>query len=253
MTRPLFAADLVTGGSNGYHPRRTARLPALVAVVGLHLVVGAGLFRVLAVARTAPLPIAPLTVELIALPPSPPPAPPQPEQKDAAPARAAIVLPRPVVPLPQAPRLTTTFKPAPIGTSETPSLSEAAVRPGLSASTSPSAPSVAPTPTSAPTPAPTRALVVPPDAFASGLNNPAPRYPLESRRLREQGTVVLAVEVTADGIVASIAVARSSGHRRLDRAARDTVRTWRFKPATQAGQSVAAQGIVEIPFVLTRR
>lgn len=79
MTASRFAAVLVTDRStNGYCPRRTARLPALAAVVRLHIVLGAGLLRVLAVARTAPLPAASLTVELLAFPPpQPAPAPPR--------------------------------------------------------------------------------------------------------------------------------------------------------------------------------
>ena len=52
-------------------------------------------------------------------------------------------------------------------------------------------------------------------------------------------------------MVSAITVARSSGHALLDRAALSTVRRWRFRPAQQAGVAVAAEGWVDIPFVLT--
>jgi protein TonB len=77
-----------------------------------------------------------------------------------------------------------------------------------------------------------------------------PRYPTESRRQREQGTVVLELTLDADGRVAHIAVARSSGFSRLDEAALRAVRKWRWAPTMRDGQAVMVQGLVEIPFVL---
>jgi protein TonB len=77
-----------------------------------------------------------------------------------------------------------------------------------------------------------------------------PRYPVESRRKREQGTVLLALTLAPDGSVDTIAVARSSGFSRLDNAALDAVRRWRWKPMVQQGQPVRVKGVVEIPFVL---
>ena len=61
---------------------------------------------------------------------------------------------------------------------------------------------------------------------------PAPGYPLESLRAREQGTVVLVIAVDARGQVTAVTVRESSGHRRLDAAAVAAVRqTWYFGPA----------------------
>jgi TonB family protein len=47
----------------------------------------------------------------------------------------------------------------------------------------------------------------------------APTYPLESRRLREEGTVVLNLLLGTSGRVEEIAVSASSGSPRLDKAA----------------------------------
>jgi periplasmic protein TonB len=74
------------------------------------------------------------------------------------------------------------------------------------------------------------------------------RYPIDSRRRGEQGTVLLRVLVGRDGMPLDIAVERSSGHRSLDRAARDTVLRWRFRPVQINGVNVQATGLVPIKF-----
>lgn len=83
------------------------------------------------------------------------------------------------------------------------------------------------------------------------IHAPPPKYPRESRRRREQGVVLLAVLLSAEGRVAEIRIARSSGHSRLDTAARDAVRGWRWSPTLRDGVAVQVSGTVEIPFVLT--
>ena len=77
------------------------------------------------------------------------------------------------------------------------------------------------------------------------LDRPAPRYPPEALRNREAGTVLLRVEVGADGVPTSVSVQRSSHSRALDRAAAEAVRRWRFRPAQRDGQPVA--GSVQVP------
>jgi len=109
----------------------------------------------------------------------------------------------------------------------------------------PVAPVVAPPGPPAP-PAP----IIPPDVDASTMSNPAPVYPMESRRRHEQGTVRLRVVITVEGRVKDISVARSSGFDRLDKAALDAVRRWKFRPGTQAGNPVEAVGTLAIPFSL---
>ena len=58
--------------------------------------------------------------------------------------------------------------------------------------------------------------------------NRAPEYPLAARRRGCTGTVLLVVEVAADGAVVAVAVQRSCGHRVLDDAAVTAVRGWAF-------------------------
>jgi len=73
-----------------------------------------------------------------------------------------------------------------------------------------------------------------------------PTYPPASIRRGEEGSVLLRVEVLADGRAGRMELVRSSGHDRLDRAACDAVRTARFLPALANGRPVIAW--VTIPF-----
>jgi protein TonB len=84
------------------------------------------------------------------------------------------------------------------------------------------------------------------------LEEPTPRYPAESRRAREEGLVVLRVLVDERGRVKSIDVYRSSGHPRLDEAARDAVGRALFKPYIDGGVARAASAIIPIEFSLRR-
>jgi len=74
---------------------------------------------------------------------------------------------------------------------------------------------------------------------------PKPPYPALSRELGEEGVVLLRISVGAGGEFEQVQLLRSSGFIRLDRAARDGVRSWRFDAAWQAGQPVAAS--IDIP------
>jgi protein TonB len=82
------------------------------------------------------------------------------------------------------------------------------------------------------------------------LRNPKPSYPNMSRRLNEQGTVLLRVFVTMAGDATKIELKESSGHPRLDHAALDAVQTWKFVPARRGEQAVAAWVVVPIKFSL---
>ncbi|MBL8863640.1 MAG: energy transducer TonB [Planctomycetes bacterium] len=59
-----------------------------------------------------------------------------------------------------------------------------------------------------------------------------PHYPAISRRLGEEGSVVVAVQVRQDGEVVGVVIATSSGVPRLDEAVLAAARTWRFLPRT---------------------
>lgn len=88
-----------------------------------------------------------------------------------------------------------------------------------------------------------------PSALAYG-NRTAIPYPREALLRHEQGKVVLRVLVGADGLPQQIEIAQTSGSLSLDRAARDAVRHWSFKPGTHAGVPYAAWALVPISFSL---
>lgn len=90
--------------------------------------------------------------------------------------------------------------------------------------------------------APSRAAPVTrtqPRVDASWTGNIAPPYPALARRLKLEGEVWLSVHVAADGRVLEAGIARSSGHDMLDATAVESVKKWRFEPATLDGKPVA--------------
>lgn len=84
-----------------------------------------------------------------------------------------------------------------------------------------------------------------PNADALSLHNPAPPYPRLSVEEGEEGNVLLRICVTEAGEFAGVDLARSSGFKRLDDSALNTVKRWRFIPASRAG--------VAIPFCYRHR
>jgi TonB family protein len=90
--------------------------------------------------------------------------------------------------------------------------------------------------------APSRAAPVTrtqPRVDASWTGNIPPPYPALARRLKLEGEVWLSVHVAADGRVLQAGIARSSGHDMLDATAVESVKKWRFEPATLDGKPVA--------------
>ncbi len=85
---------------------------------------------------------------------------------------------------------------------------------------------------------------------ADYLDNPAPAYPALSRRLGEQGRLTLRVLVNARGTADEVQVRTPSGFARLDEAARETVRRWRFVPAKLGAEPVPAWVLIPISFRL---
>lgn len=107
-----------------------------------------------------------------------------------------------------------------------------------------------------PAPNPVAAVALPAEPVVAArfdadyLHNPKPAYPHASRRLGEQGKVVLRVHVSAAGLPEKIEVSSSSGFVRLDRAAEEAVSRWRFVPAQRGVEAVAAWVRVPIRFQL---
>jgi protein TonB len=113
----------------------------------------------------------------------------------------------------------------------------------------PAPPLAAPEPVAiAPAPAPL--AVTPPIFNAHYLDNPVPAYPVLSRRLGEQGRVVLRVLVNPGGRAEEVQVRTSSGSTRLDDSALETVKRWKFVPAKQGAEPVPAWVLIPVSFRL---
>lgn len=80
------------------------------------------------------------------------------------------------------------------------------------------------------------------------LHRPNPVYPAVSKRLRESGTVLLRVSLDAAGEVRDINVQTTSTYQRLDQAAMEAVRQWRFVPASRGQQPISSTVVVPIEF-----
>ena len=165
-----------------------------------------------------------------------------------------VAKPIPVPPRPQpvaAPAPTPQPQPLPSKVTTPTEVAQAAPVAPVSAPTAPTPP--APTrveapPAPAPVTAPSRTDVSIPASYSA--SNQKPIYPNMSKRLGEQGTVVLRVLVKADGSAGEVEVKSSSSYPRLDQAAIDAVKTWRFNPAKIDGKATDEWYQVPIPFKL---
>lgn len=76
-----------------------------------------------------------------------------------------------------------------------------------------------------------------------------PEYTEEARAAKWQGTVLLFIEVTPDGIAENIRVLRSAGLG-LDEKAVEAVKRWKFAPGAKEGVPVTVQAQIEVNFRL---
>lgn len=207
-----------------------ARWASFAVIAGLHVAAVATLDLV----GVLPVRRLPSELKVIALSAEAMPPPPvvEPKPKDPPPAEVKLS----TTPVPVAPTVQASTPPVAVAV--------AAANPIVAAP----APVIAPPPPAAASP---QGPVQVSDLDARAITIVPPKYPLESRRRREQGTVLLNVTLDAAGAVASVALARSSGFERLDKAALEAVRRWRWSPTVRGGEPVAVRGIVEIPFELT--
>lgn len=91
-----------------------------------------------------------------------------------------------------------------------------------------------------------------PNPFAKGLDNPKPPYPLMSRRLNEEGKVVLNVCVSLSGLVEKLKLEKTSGYQRLDDIALETVKKWKFIPAKNQDRDINACYLLPVQFILRK-
>lgn len=84
------------------------------------------------------------------------------------------------------------------------------------------------------------------------VRHPSPRYPPQSRKMREQGLVMLRVLIDEKGNACSIEIENSSGYARLDHAAREAVARAAFRPYVEDGEPRRAVVLIPIEFSLNR-
>lgn len=218
------------------------RLPIVIAVVGLHVLglwaLQAGLLR-RAVELVVPVSVLSEMIE----PPQPQTTPtPQPSQPRPAPTPRSASEPRPVLPpavQPVAIATPTPAPPAPTGVTAPQTPAPAAAL----AAVEPAAPPAPPAPPATP-------KIDLPSSSADYLNNPPPAYPPLSKRLGEQGKVVIRAFIEANGTATKAEIRTSSGYERLDQTALQTVLRWRYVPGKRAGVVEAMWFNVPINFVL---
>lgn len=197
-------------------PSQTRRSGLLTVVIGLHV----GIFLIILAAKTVVPQIMemPLVVDLLQA---------EPEQKPPEAKPLPVSKPQPIKQQPKtkAPPLEATTSTAP-------------------------APVAAQTETK-PTPAAPVSEPVSQARFdADYLRNPPPPYPPLSRRMGEEGKVILRVSVNAQGSADSVEVKTSSGSPRLDDAAVHTVKKWKFISAKRGDTPVQSWVLVPIIFKL---
>ncbi len=100
---------------------------------------------------------------------------------------------------------------------------------------------------------PTRDEYLPLDVRAEMIWFVQPEYPREAYTKGIEGIVLMQVLIDRCGNVRDAAIAKSSGTRSLDEAARKTAFANRFRPAIMHGRPVACWTYYEVMFRLDRR
>lgn len=202
--------------------------------LGLFLLMQAGLFRHTVQATHAPKEI---VATFITPEPQPVPAPPQPVAPKPKTVPIVKKKPAPVKPLPRK------LEPAPM--QET-----------VSPPTEAAPPSDAPVVTAPSAPAPQAAapvLAVPKTITGvEYIQAPRPDYPSISKRMGEEGKVLLRVLINEKGRPEKAEIQRSSGFDRLDEAARQSAMRALFKPHMEDGRPVAVYTTIPIDFKLNK-
>lgn len=224
------------GARDDLTPRQ--RHGVVAAMVLLHAGAAAWLVTLPTHAPPAVTPPRLLSVEWIAAPvpvvePSRP-VEPAPEPLKPMPPRPVVAPPERLIAAPEtaAPAAVVTPPPAPLPVFDSPA--------------APPEPAVPPAPAS-----PAAPKTLPPEAIQY-LLPPAPVYPKWSRRQGESGRVLVKVYVDEGGVPRSVQVTESSGHPRLDEAARVAVQAARFKPYAENGRPTAGWAFVPLTFDLEK-
>jgi protein TonB len=221
---PLSVSTPLVSGTVAYVPATRPRvsIQAIAAIVAAH----AGVLALLVSLDVIPAPIAVTTLIVDLIQPATPTPPPEvitpqprPVEIKPPPRRQPTPVPQPVL---------ATNAPATANLIEAPLVRETAPAP----------------------PTPVAVAVTQPRFDADYLSNPAPAYPPLSRRMGEEGKVVLRVFVEPSGRPSQIELKTSSSSPRLDQAAQEAVWRWKFIPAKRGDDPVAAWVVVPVVFTL---
>ncbi len=79
---------------------------------------------------------------------------------------------------------------------------------------------------------------------------PAPKYPLISRRNKEEGTAVFNLVIDSEGRLKKYTLIKSSGYKRLDMEAEKSVKNSKFHAAVKNGKNVESSIELKITFNL---
>lgn len=102
------------------------------------------------------------------------------------------------------------------------------------------------------------AMIMPPAGSASATDNfpvsdsrnPSPEYPEMAIFLGYQGTAIVRIKVSANGLSKGAEILRSSGHKLLDESATKALKKWRFTPSKQGDTPMADSVIISVIYVL---
>lgn len=232
-----------SAGTNG-RTLLSQRVGPLVAIVLLHIGFFYALQNGLQIPSASATRTAPKTVYVSFITPEQPkpveaPKPPPPKPKPVPEKKPVKKTPlRPVPKPPSEKAITAPPEPPPAPEPPAPQEPVTAAAPALPA---------------APAPAPAPAAPAAPRLLSSGIQYvkpPEPQYPPFSRRMREEGKVVMRVLVNENGRAERAEIQSSSGYPRLDEAAIRAAMRAVFKPHIENGRPVAVYALIPINFQL---
>lgn len=89
-------------------------------------------------------------------------------------------------------------------------------------------------------------------AYTNGYASyvPEPKYPLISRRNKEEGSIIFNIKVDKKGNMTAYKMVQSSGFKRLDKEAEKSIKTAKFQPALKNGEPVSSNFDLKITFTL---
>ncbi|MEI6066217.1 MAG: energy transducer TonB [Methylococcaceae bacterium] len=96
------------------------------------------------------------------------------------------------------------------------------------------------------------AMMLPPAGSTSAIDNfpvsdshnPSPEYPEMAIFLGYQGTAVIRIKVSAQGVSKGVEILRSSGHKILDESAAKALKKWRFTPSKNDNDNPMTDSVI---------